>query len=178
MTFIIFKIKISFYYYKGVLSSKNLYFLILKRNSKSMFSNSSKYAIKAVLFLALNSSEEKKIMVKDIAEPINVPQAYLAKLLQELSRQKLISSTRGPKGGFYLSQEDKNQPLQKIVYVIDGEKRLTSCLLSLDNCDESKPCPLHKLAAPLRTELIHNLESKTICDLANEVREGRAFFPV
>ncbi len=67
-----------------------------------MFSNSSKYAIKAVLFLALNSNEDKKIMVKDIANPINVPQAYIAKLLQELSRQNVISSTRGPKGGFYL----------------------------------------------------------------------------
>ena len=143
-----------------------------------MFSNSSKYALKAVLFLALNSSEENKIMVKDIAEPINAPQAYVAKLLQELARQNIISSTRGPKGGFYLSEENKNQPFRKIVYVIDGEKRLTSCLLSLETCNEDRPCPLHNLASPLRTELMNALESKTICDLANEVREGRAFFPV
>ena len=72
-----------------------------------MISNSSKYAIKAVLYLALHSSEENKVMVKDMAEPINVPQAYIAKLLQELAKRKLISSTRGPKGGFYLSEEDK-----------------------------------------------------------------------
>lgn len=143
-----------------------------------MFSNSSKYAIKAVLYLALNSSEENKIMVKDIAAPINVPQAYIAKLLQELSRQNIISSTRGPKGGFYLSEDNKNQPLKKIVSVIDGEKRLTSCLLSLENCDDNKPCPLHKLAAPLRTKLLENLEHKTICDLAQEVRRGKAFLPL
>ena len=143
-----------------------------------MFSNSSKYAIKAVLFLALNSSEENKIMVKDIAEPINVPQAYIAKLLQELSRQKIISSTRGPKGGFYLSEDNKKQPLKKIVYVIDGEKRLTSCLLSLEHCDEDKPCPLHNMAAPLRTKLLDNLEHKTICDLAQDVRIGNSFLPL
>lgn len=143
-----------------------------------MFSNSSKYAIKAVLFLALNSSEKKKIMVKDIAEPINVPQAYIAKLLQELSRQNVISSTRGPKGGFYLSEEDKKQPLERIVHVIDGEKRLTSCLLSLEACNEEKPCPLHKMASPLRTKLLDSLENKTICDLANDVREGNSFLPL
>lgn len=143
-----------------------------------MFSNSSKYAIKAVLFLALNSSEEKKVMVKDIAEPVNVPLAYIAKLLQELSRQQVISSTRGPKGGFFLSEEDKKQPLKRIIHVIDGEKRLTSCLLSLENCDEEKPCPLHKLAAPLRTQLLDSLDNKTICDLAKEVREGKAFLPL
>ncbi len=143
-----------------------------------MFSNSSKYAIKAVLYLALNSNEEKKIMVKDIADPINVPQAYTAKLLQELSRQNLISSTRGPKGGFYLTDEDKKQPLNRIIQVIDGENRLTSCLLSLENCDDEKPCPLHKLASPLRNELLDNLENKTICDLAKDVREGKAFLPL
>ncbi len=143
-----------------------------------MFSNSSKYAIKAVLYLALNSNEEKKIMVKDIAGPINVPQAYIAKLLQELSRQNVISSTRGPKGGFYLTDEDKKKPLKRIIQVIDGENRLTSCLLSLENCNEEKPCPLHKLAAPLRNELLDSLENKTICDLAKDVREGKAFLPL
>ena len=54
-----------------------------------MVSNSSKYAIKGVLFLALHSNEENKIAVKDISEPINVPQAYIAKLLQELSRENI-----------------------------------------------------------------------------------------
>lgn len=143
-----------------------------------MFSNSSKYAIKAVLYLALHSSEEKKIMVKDIANPINAPQPYIAKLLQELSRQNLISSTRGPKGGFYLSETDKKQPLKRIVVAIDGERRLSSCLLSLENCDDVKPCPLHKMAAPLRTKLLESLENKTICDLAIDVKKGTAYFPI
>ena len=143
-----------------------------------MFSNSSKYAIKAVLYLALNSSEDRKIMVKDISGPINVPQPYIAKLLQELSRQNVISSVRGPKGGFYLSEEDKKLPLKKIVNVIDGESRLTSCLLSLENCTEEKPCPLHKMAAPLRTKLLDSLENKTICDLARDVKEGNSFLPL
>ncbi len=117
-------------------------------------------------------------MVKDIAEPINVPQAYIAKLLQELARQKIISSTRGPKGGFYLSEDDKKQPLENIVHVIDGEKRLTSCLLSLEACNEEKPCPLHKMAAPLRAKLLDSLENKTICDLAKDVRDGNSYLPL
>lgn len=143
-----------------------------------MFSNSSKYAIKAVLYLALNSSEEKKIMVKDIAEPINVPQAYIAKLLQELSRQNLISSTKGPRGGFYLSNTDKQIPLRKIIHVIDGESRLSSCLLSLEDCNEDKPCPLHKSMYPLKTKLLESLENKTIVDLAKDVEDGNSYLPL
>ena len=143
-----------------------------------MFSNSSKYAIRAILFLALNSNEEKKIMVKNLSGKINVPHAYTAKILQELSRHNLVSSTKGPKGGFFLSERDKKQPLINIVKVIDGDDRLTSCLLSLEHCSEDRPCPLHKMAAPLRDKLIKNLENKTICDLAKDVKEGIAFLPL
>ena len=83
-----------------------------------MLSNSSKYAIKGVLFLALHSSEENKVMVKDISNPINVPLAYLAKLLQELSKENIISSARGPKGGFYLSEQNRNQPIINILKIM------------------------------------------------------------
>lgn len=143
-----------------------------------MLSNSSKYAVKAVLFLALHSSERKKIMVKDISEPINVPKDYIAKLLQKLVRANIISSTRGPKGGFYLNKENENQPVINILNTIDGEKRLTSCMLSLEKCNELKPCPLHSVLSPSRKKILKHLEHKTIKELALEVKLGNAFLPL
>ncbi len=143
-----------------------------------MLSNSSKYAVKAVLYLALYSSEDKKVMVKDISDPINVPQAYIAKLLQELSKEKIISSVRGPKGGFYLSDENKQQSVFNILKIIDGEKRLTGCMLSLEKCNEEKPCPLHNLLSLSRTTILNNLKEKTISELAEDVRNGNSFLPL
>lgn len=143
-----------------------------------MISNSSKYAIKAVLFLAIHSDEENKIMVKDISEPINVPQAYIAKLLQELAKQKLISSTRGPKGGFYLSIEDKKRNVMDIVNVIEGEKKMNACLLSLERCNSNTPCPIHHLANKSRTVLMENLRKNTINELALDVKNGKSILPL
>jgi Rrf2 family protein len=143
-----------------------------------MISNSSKYAIKAVLFLAVNSSEENKIMVKDIAEPINVPQPYIAKLLQELAKQKLISSMRGPKGGFFLSEIDKTGNIMDIVSVIEGERKLKACLLSLESCNEHNPCPVHHLVNKSRNILIKNLKQQTINDLALDVKNGNSSLPL
>lgn len=143
-----------------------------------MLSNSSKYAVKAVLFLALNSSEGAKVSVKDIADPINVPQAYIAKLLQALAKEGIISSTRGPKGGFYLSEEDLERSIITIIKVIDGEKRLTSCLLSLENCNEGKPCPLHDILSVSRNHILEQLQTKSIKDLALSVKSGRTFLPL
>lgn len=143
-----------------------------------MISNSSKYAIKAVLYLALNSNENKRVMVKHMANPINVPQAYLAKLLQELSREHIISSVKGPKGGFYLSEADRLHSLMDIVSVIDGEKRLQACVLSLEKCNEEKPCPLHKLISPTKSNLLKQLTEKSINDFSQEVKTGASFLPL
>ena len=143
-----------------------------------MLSNSSKYAIKAVLYLALNSNEKKRVMVKDIAAPINVPKAYLAKLLQELSREQIISSVKGPKGGFYLSEENRLHSLMDVVSVIDGEKRLHSCVLSLEKCDVNKPCPLHKLISPTKTNFLKQLTEKSIDDFSQDVKSGTSFLPL
>lgn len=142
-----------------------------------MLSNSSKYAIKAVLFLALNSKDNKKIMVKDISKPINVPQAYIAKLLQELSKKNIISSSRGPKGGFYLSKANMENSLMDIINIIDGEKRLIACVLSLEKCNLEKPCPLHELVYPLKTKFIKVLQDRTIKEFSALIKQGKVFLP-
>lgn len=143
-----------------------------------MLSNSSKYALKAVLYLALHTDENNKMMVKDISERINVPKAYIAKLLQELSKRKIISSTKGPKGGFYLNPSNRNETIIQIIEVIDGKKKMESCLLGLEDCDEQKPCPIHRLISPSRSKMIALLETKTINDMATDLELNKAFLPV
>jgi len=66
-----------------------------------MLSNACKYAIRSILYLAINNKENKKFGVKKIAAELETPQPFLAKLLQQLTRNKLVSSAKGPTGGFY-----------------------------------------------------------------------------
>ena len=166
MTKIIFKTKTSF------LICANKYNLLL------MLSNSSKYAIKAVLFLAIHSNKEDKIMAKDISEPINVPQAYIAKLLQTLVRAQIVSSNKGPKGGFYLEGENFNTPIMRIINAIEGEDALDACMLSLEKCNKDKPCPLHTILSVSRNHIVENLNNKTVKDLVVSVKNGESFLPL
>ena len=71
-----------------------------------MLSNACKYAIRSILYLAMHNEENKRIGVKKIAEELETPQPFLAKLLQQLTRNKLVSSSKGPTGGFFL--DDRN----------------------------------------------------------------------
>ncbi|KAA2219016.1 MULTISPECIES: RrF2 family transcriptional regulator [Maribacter] len=143
-----------------------------------MLSNSSKYAINAVLYVAVNSSIENKILAKDISRETQIPQAYLSKLMQELTRHNLISSVRGPNGGFYLTDENRGVSLLQIVNVIDGDNRLTSCMLGLHACDHQHPCAVHHLVGDTKTRFVENLEKTTVQDLVSDIKSGKSFLGI
>jgi Rrf2 family protein len=140
-----------------------------------MISNSSKYALIGVLYLAVNSSKENKILAKELSSNTGVPKAYLSKLMQELARHNLISSARGPKGGFYLSKKNREVRLIDIVNVIDGDQRLTSCILSLHQCTIEHPCPLHHIMGATKSKLLEKFERTKVQDLVKDIKEGRSY---
>lgn len=143
-----------------------------------MLSNSSKYALKGVLYLALHSSSNHKILARDLANLINVPPAYIAKLLQNLVRQNLVNSEKGPNGGFYLSEKNKKEAVINFIYAIDGEDKLNNCLLGLEHCNSARPCPLHAIASPMRDELLSSLKQKNINDLTLDLLSGKSSLPL
>ena len=137
-----------------------------------MLSKSSQYAIRAVLYLSLNSNVERKYSPKEIAKAIDIPAPFLAKTLQELTKRDLISSIKGRNGGFYLTEENKNHTLISIVDGIDGLSKFQECILGLTVCSNDNPCSLHHATAPLRKKMIEELTFKTINDLTKELVDG------
>lgn len=136
-----------------------------------MLSRASKYAILSTLFLAEHSSKEKKISVKVIAESIDVPSPFLAKLFQQLVRGKIISSTKGPHGGFYLSEENSKKNVCDIIENIDGVNKLNECFLGLNECDASNPCPVHFIVEPFKNSIMGKFRDKTIMEFSQEISE-------
>ena len=134
-----------------------------------MFSQACKYAIRAVLYLAVHASEGKKAGVKEIAAALDVPKYFLAKILQQLSRNNLISSTKGPSGGFYLSGQNLEATLKEVVECIDGPDVFNSCILGLPVCSSENPCPLHVQAFAYLEGLHYQLKHQAIGDLAKRI---------
>jgi len=138
-----------------------------------MFSKSGGYAIRAVLFLAAYSTSEKKIGISEIAEALNVPRHFLAKILQQLSKQKLISSLKGPSGGFYLTEKELNGSLKSIIECIDKLDFMNSCMLGLPECSSEAPCPIHENVEVYRKGLLNLINDHTINEIAFRVKEGK-----
>ena len=143
-----------------------------------MLTNSSKYALKAVLYLSLHSNENKKVQVREISENIEVPKAYTGKLLQALAKRDIISSTRGPKGGFYMKPDNQTHTVMDVIEVIDGRKKMESCLLGLHDCDLERPCPLHDLVNASRWQIIQVFESIPLGELADKLKDKSTFLPL
>ena len=136
-----------------------------------MLSNSCRYAIRSVLYLAAHTSNGTKVGVKTIAEELEIPQPFLAKILQDLSKKGALGSTKGLNGGFFLSAENLNQNLLSIVEIVDGINPLATCVLGLPKCNAEKPCPVHQQAVLSRQALFAVFRDKTIGQIAHEISE-------
>lgn len=134
-----------------------------------MLSNAAKYAIRSILYLAMYTDRKKKIGVKKIAEELSTPQPFLAKLLQQLTKSKLVSSTKGPNGGFYLSEANKQNSIWDIIENIDGTVKFEECFLGLKKCEDANPCPVHYIAVPFRKQILLDFKDKTIIEFSKEI---------
>lgn len=137
-----------------------------------MFSKSCKYAIRAVLYLALNSDENKKIGVEEIAKQIDVPRHFLAKTLQLLTKRNIISSAKGPNGGFYLNEKNRKSNLYEVIEIVDGNDAFISCVLGVKECSNSNPCPYHHLVIASRNKLERTLKNETIEQTAKKIKKN------
>lgn len=134
-----------------------------------MLSKRTQYGMRAVLYLAIHSKKSHKIGVNIIADELQVPKQFLSKILQELVKNKLVKSSKGKLGGFYLSTANKKNSLRQFVEVFDGDDLFCNCMMGLPNCSSEKPCPLHESAIAFRLELEKTLEDKTINEMAEKI---------
>ncbi len=141
-----------------------------------MFSKATEYAIRATIFLAQKSSEENKLGIDEIAKAIDSPKPFTAKILQLLTKNsQVVSSVRGPNGGFYLSPRAKKLPVRAVLEAMGEDEILEKCVMGLKLCSEKEPCPMHEQYKLIKTQLISLFTTKTIQQLADEIKKGVVF---
>ena len=141
-----------------------------------MFSKATEYALRATIYIAQKSSEENKLGIDAIAEAIDSPKSFTAKILQSLTKDnKVISSIRGPNGGFYITEKAKKLPVRAVLIAMGESEVLDKCVLGLNKCSEVKPCPMHNQYKTIKQQLIGLFESKTIQQLADDIGTGDTY---
>lgn len=141
-----------------------------------MFSKACEYAIRASIYIVSQSSQGKRAGLRDIAKKIDSPEAFTAKILQELARHNIVRSAKGPTGGFEIEQTNLPKlKLSAIVSAIDGDSIYRGCGLGLRDCSEIHPCPVHDKFKAIREDLRHMLETTTLLELSLSMEDGITF---
>ncbi|MBX2939521.1 MAG: Rrf2 family transcriptional regulator [Ferruginibacter sp.] len=127
-----------------------------------MLSKTCEYALRAMIYVAQHSNEQRMVSIKEIAANIDSPELFIGKILQSLSKKGFLQSSKGRNGGFYLTEKDARNSLADIVLAVDGDKIFTGCGVGLHYCSEKHPCPIHHEYKKTRKEVYRIYKQATL----------------
>ena len=129
-----------------------------------MLSSTSDYALRAILVLA-QATDGRPLRADQIARATGSPANYLAKTLNALAKAGLVTSTRGPFGGFVLAIPAGELTLANVIDCFDEPRPQTRCLLGNAPCDQSNACTAHQRWTAIRNARRAALADTTVADL-------------
>jgi len=134
------------------------------------------YGLRGLLFLA-KQPPEKVNLISEISKEQNIPEAFLAKIFQRLSKAGILRSVRGANGGFSLGKPAHQITMREIIEALEGPIALNRCLVREGECEEEKSCPLYPVWEELQQRFLEILDRTTMEDLAKRMirneRKGR-----
>lgn len=133
-----------------------------------VFSKSFGYALRGILYVAMVSESKAKVQLDEIAEQLTVPRHFLGKVMKNLVKEGVLSSLKGPYGGFCVNEKTLETTLFKLVETTGGVEKLSACVLRLRKCNAEDPCPMHRQVESLRKQWQLLLSSTSIGDLVKK----------
>ena len=138
-----------------------------------ILSRTAVYAIRAMLHLA-EQEQSMPVRADDVADALGIPRNYLSKILHTLARRGLLESSRGPNGGFRLTQPSKDMTLLSVVQCFSEDMGKIHCLLGRAECLDEDPCPAHASWKGVAAAIRVFFHDTTVADLIKTNPPGGA----
>ena len=122
-----------------------------------------RFAVTAMMDLAMRHTHGP-VTLAAISERQLISLSYLEQLFGRLRRAKLVSSVRGPGGGYNLARPAPNVTVADIIVAVDEPLDATQCG-GKENCHDDRRCMTHDLWARLNERMYDYLSSVTLADL-------------
>tara|TARA_Y100001936_G_scaffold69283_1_gene68245 strand:- start:404 stop:853 length:450 start_codon:yes stop_codon:yes gene_type:complete len=125
-----------------------------------------KYAVTAVLDLAVHERDISYAKISDVAKRQSIPAPYLEQIFSNLRKADILNASRGPKGGFKLSRSSKDIMIGEIVTAVEKRMDATQCS-GEGNCNAGSKCLAHNLWTELNENVNGFLMNKSLYDVLN-----------
>ena len=141
-----------------------------------MFKKETEYALRGLIYIQSQNTLGRRPGIVEIADEIDAPQFYTAKILQRLVKQGFVESLKGKGGGFSFNADLPELTLKTIITAIEGDHLFTGCGIGLKECSSENPCPIHDQFAPIRESIEKLISDESIQSLAEKVTNGEEVF--
>jgi Rrf2 family iron-sulfur cluster assembly transcriptional regulator len=128
-----------------------------------------RFAVTAMIDLALRQ-HDGPVTLAGISERQKISLSYLEQLFGKLRRHKLVSSVRGPGGGYTLAKPMAEVSVAHIIVAVDEPLDATQCG-GRENCRDEHRCMTHDLWTNLNKRMIDYLDSVMLGDLVSQQRQ-------
>jgi Rrf2 family protein len=142
-----------------------------KCNSSMQLTRAADYAVRVMVHLAKIPCDHRALLPA-IGRATSAPESCLSKVLQALTRARLITSRRGPAGGFQISARGRQASMLEVIEAIDGPMNLNVCMRDKRSCPRKAWCPAHPVWAKAQEALLSVLSTALISDLASGKYHG------
>ena len=134
-------------------------------------STKGRYGLRALLDIALHQ-DEGPLSIQSIAEHQGLPERYLEQLMVPLRKAGLVSSVRGPQGGYVLGRNPKDITVGNIVRALEGPVAPVACVSEEcpEDCRRVEICASRMVWAKVRDCIAAVLDSHSLADLVEETR--------
>ena len=138
-----------------------------------IFSKSFGYAVRGVLYVTFKQNNGRFVQVEEIASSLAVPKHFMGKILKRLVKEQILTSAKGPNGGFRVNATTHTVSLLRLAEITSDLDVLKTCVLQFKECNGQNPCPLHVQMEQLRNNLGSIMAHTTVQDL---VKNGQTDF--
>ncbi len=140
----------------------------MRHNPLMFLARSVEYALRVMAYVALHS-DDQRLSSKSIGTEINVPQAYLSKILRRMVAGGLLASNKGHGGGFILSRPPAKIKLIDVFAAMEQDISPRRCVFGLAVCSSANPCVLHHRWDQLNTQFQDWARNTSLEDIRQDV---------
>lgn len=136
-----------------------------------MLTQKTRYALRSLLFL-VEVGRGEPVQLQQIAETQRIPRKYLELIMLDLKKAGLVTSTRGPKGGYQLTKSPKDVSFGEVVRAMEGPIALISCAsvnfyAPCGDCHDEASCAIRRAFLMVRARTIDVLNGISLAQGAD-----------
>uniref|UniRef100_A0A831XEI9 Rrf2 family transcriptional regulator n=1 Tax=Geobacter metallireducens TaxID=28232 RepID=A0A831XEI9_GEOME len=142
-----------------------------------MISKKTKYALKALIYLA-REQEKGPILIADLAREERIPKKFLELILLALKNSGVLQSKKGKGGGYYLARPPREISMGKVIRILEGPLAPVPCVSETayarcEECDDEWSCGIRLVMKDVRDAMARILDNSTLADVLERIEQEK-----